>query len=85
LRVAGDGELRVGRRVQRFRATELGDDEKVAILRAYLRRWKAEVGVFFQGVSADSPDEELRRIAPDHPAFRIEAADPVPDEERRGA
>jgi deazaflavin-dependent oxidoreductase (nitroreductase family) len=78
LRVAGDGELRVGRRVESFHATELGDDEKVPILRAYLRRWKAEVGVFFQGVSADSPDDELRRIAPDHPVFRIEAADPIP-------
>ena len=73
LRVAGGGELRVGRRIQTFRATELADEEKVPILRAYLRRWKAEVGVFFQGVSADSPDDELQRIAPHHPVFRIEA------------
>jgi len=71
LRVAGDGELRVGRRVQAFTATEVGDDDKVEILRAYLKRWKAEVGVFFGGVSAKSPDDELRRIAPDHPVFRI--------------
>ena len=71
LRVAGDGELRVGRRTEAFRATELGDDEKVDVLRAYLDRWKAEVGVFFDGVSATSPDAELRRIAPNHPAFRI--------------
>jgi hypothetical protein len=41
------------------------------ILRAYLKRWKAEVGVFFDGVSAASPDQELDRIAPDHPVFRI--------------
>jgi deazaflavin-dependent oxidoreductase (nitroreductase family) len=85
LRVAGTGELRVGRRVQPFRATELGDDEKATILRAYLRRWKAEVGVFFQGVSADSPDEELHRIAPDHPVFRIEAADLGPEHGGPGA
>jgi hypothetical protein len=29
------------------------------------------VGVFFGGVGPDSPDDELRRIAPDHPVFRI--------------
>jgi deazaflavin-dependent oxidoreductase (nitroreductase family) len=71
LRVAGDGELRVGRRAERFRATELGDDDKVEVLRAYLKRWKAEVGIFFEGVSAKSSDDDLRRIAPNHPVFRL--------------
>jgi deazaflavin-dependent oxidoreductase (nitroreductase family) len=71
LRVAGQGELRVGRRREAFQATELGDDEKVEVLRAYLHRWKAEVGIFFEGVSAKSPDSELRRIAPNHPVFRL--------------
>ena len=69
--MAGTGELRVGRRTDSFAATEVADDEKVPILRAYLKRWKAEVGVFFDGVSGDSPDDDLRRIAPDHPVFRI--------------
>ena len=69
LRVARRGELRVGRRRESFQADELTDAEKPAILR--LKRWKAEVGVFFGGVSADSSDDELRRIAPDHPVFRI--------------
>src|SRR6188508_3748615 len=72
LRVAGTGELRVGRRTESFRATEIADAEKAPILRAYLKRWKAEVGVFFGGVSATSSDEELQRIAPDHPVFRVE-------------
>jgi hypothetical protein len=63
LRVAGSGELRVGRRVEPFRATEIGDDDKVAILREYLRRWKMETGVFFEGVGPDASDEELRAIA----------------------
>lgn len=72
LRAAGQGQLRVGRRVEPFRATELADSDKPPILRAYLRRWKAEVGVFFGGVSASSSEHDLRRIAPDHPAFRIE-------------
>ncbi len=55
LRVAHGGELRVGRRTEPFHAVELADDEKVEVLRAYLKRWKAEVGVFFDGVGADSP------------------------------
>ena len=73
LRAAGEGELVLGRRTERFRAVEVEDADKPDLLRAYLRRWRVEVGVFFGGVSADSPDEDLRRIAPDHPVFRIEA------------
>ena len=72
LRAAKQGELRVGRRIEAFTAIEITDDEKPSILRAYLKRWKAEVGVFFGGVSAKSSDEELRRIAPNHPIFCIE-------------
>ena len=72
LRVAGTGELRVGKRTETFHATEVADDQKVAILRAYLKRWKAEVGVFFDSVSATSSDEDLIRIAPDHPVFQLE-------------
>ena len=72
LRVAGSGELRVGRRIETFHATELADADKVPILRAYLKRWKAEVGVFFGGVGADSPEADLQRIAPDHPVFLLD-------------
>ena len=72
IRVSHEGELMLGRRAQRFHAVEIADADKVGILRDYLRRWKFEVGVFFGGVSADSSDEELRRIAPDHPVFRVE-------------
>lgn len=71
LRVAGEGELRVGRHTEAFRPTELADDEKVEVLRAYLKRWKAEVGVFFGGVGADASQSEIRRIAPNHPVFRL--------------
>ena len=71
MRAAGGGELHLGRKVDEFTAAEVGDDEKVPLLRAYLKRWKAEVGVFFNGVGPDSPDADLRRIAPDHPVFRI--------------
>ena len=71
LRASGRGRLRVGRRTQAFSAVELADDEKPPLLRAYLKKWKFEVGVFFGGVGPDSSDEELRRIAPDHPIFRL--------------
>ncbi|MGW0292186.1 nitroreductase family deazaflavin-dependent oxidoreductase [Streptomyces tuirus] len=71
MRAAGSGELHLGKHVDPFTATEVGDDDKTPILRAYLKRWKAEVGVFFNGVGPDSPDDELRRIAPDHPVFEI--------------
>ena len=71
LRASGEGRLLLGRRGERFTATELTDDEKPPLLRAYLERWRMETGVFFGGVGPDSPAEELRRIAPDHPVFRI--------------
>jgi deazaflavin-dependent oxidoreductase (nitroreductase family) len=71
MRAAHGGELRVGRRVERFTATELPDAEKPAVLRAYLKRWKFEVGVFFDGVGPDAPDDQLLAIAPGYPVFRI--------------
>lgn len=74
MRVVGGGELRLGSKVEAFRATELPDDDKPTLLREYLKRWKAETGVFFGGVGPDASDEELRRIAPDHPVFSIEPA-----------
>jgi deazaflavin-dependent oxidoreductase (nitroreductase family) len=71
LRAAGEGELRVGRRAEHFSATELADQDKPPILRAYLKRWKFEVGVFFQGVGPDASDGKLLEIAPGYPVFRI--------------
>ena len=85
LRVAGTGELVVGRRVEAFAATELAgstsgdgstgggtaDAVVIIVLRAYLRRWKWEVGQFFDGVGPDSTDDELHAIAHKHPIFRI--------------
>jgi len=71
LRVSHEGELRLGRRAEPFTATEVSDDDKPAILRAYLTRWKAEVGVFFGGIGPKSSEAELRRISPDHPVFTV--------------
>ncbi|MGX7826761.1 nitroreductase family deazaflavin-dependent oxidoreductase [Actinokineospora sp. 24-640] len=74
LRADGVGELSLGTRTERFSATELDDGAKPVILRAYLKRWAWEVGVFFDKVDAKSPDAELLRVAPDHPIFLIKPA-----------
>jgi deazaflavin-dependent oxidoreductase (nitroreductase family) len=71
LRASGGGRLWLGRRSEPFTSVELDDDEKPPLLRAYLKRWSFEVGAFFEGVGANSSDAELRRIAPDHPVFRL--------------
>jgi deazaflavin-dependent oxidoreductase (nitroreductase family) len=71
LRASGEGRLLLGRRAEPFTAVEISDAEKPPILRAYLKRWKAEVGVFFEGVGPDSSEEEIARIAPKHPVFRL--------------
>lgn len=72
MRVAGGGELRVGRGTRAFTAVEIADDaQKARILRAYLERWGWEVNQYFQGVTAKSTDAELLAACPDHPVFRI--------------
>ncbi|MEU5614530.1 nitroreductase/quinone reductase family protein [Streptomyces sparsogenes] len=76
MRAAGGGRLRIGRRTQNFTATELPEGaEKTEALRAYLVRWGWEVSQFFDGVTGKSSDEELARISPLHPVFRVTAAD----------
>ncbi len=75
LRAAHEGYLILGRRRERFTAREIPDDEKEPILRAYLTKWKWEVGQFFGGVGPDASSEEIRRIAPDHPVFQIETTE----------
>jgi deazaflavin-dependent oxidoreductase (nitroreductase family) len=71
LRAARGGELRLGRQREPIGVEELPDDAKPPILREYLRRWKMETGKFFDGVTVESPESELRRIAPRHPVFRV--------------
>lgn len=71
LRVAGGGELRVGRRTESFTAEELPDADKPPVIRAYLKRWKWEVGQFFEDLDEKSDDKTLLSAAPDFPVFRI--------------
>ena len=71
IRVAGGGELRMRRRREVVAVVELADAEKPPILRLYLQRWWFEVGRFFEGVSRDASLEQLQRIAPGFPVFRL--------------
>jgi deazaflavin-dependent oxidoreductase (nitroreductase family) len=70
LRAAGEGELRSGSKVRRFRATEVEDAEKLPLLRLYVDKWAWEVKGFLE-VDPDAGDDELRETAPRHPAFRL--------------
>jgi deazaflavin-dependent oxidoreductase (nitroreductase family) len=73
MRAVGAGRIRRGRQTQEFTAVEVDDSEKTSILHAYLKEWAWEIGAFFEGVGADSTDEQLAAIAPKHPIFRITA------------
>jgi deazaflavin-dependent oxidoreductase (nitroreductase family) len=68
MRAAGQGELRRGRKVRHFHATEVPDSEKLPLMRLYMDKWSWEVKGFL-GIDADASDEEIERILPDHPAF----------------
>ncbi|HYN32061.1 MAG TPA: nitroreductase family deazaflavin-dependent oxidoreductase [Ilumatobacteraceae bacterium] len=71
VRAAGSCDLRVGRRVEHVMLAEIVDADKPEILRAYLRRWKWEVGQFFDGLGPDAPEDELLAAGPKHPVFEI--------------
>ena len=73
---ANDGrlDLLLGRRRTHWVATEVADADKIDVLRAYLKRWKAEVGAFFDGVDASSSDEAILAIASKHPVFLLAEA-----------
>jgi deazaflavin-dependent oxidoreductase (nitroreductase family) len=72
VRVNPTAKLIKGGKSEEITLSEITDEqERIPLLRAYLEKWRWETGVFFDGVKADAPEEELARIAPDHPAFRI--------------
>jgi deazaflavin-dependent oxidoreductase (nitroreductase family) len=71
LRAVGEGELRLGRRAERFTPVEIADADKTPLIRLYLRKWAWETGAFFDGLKADSPDADIAAAAPGFPVFRI--------------
>jgi deazaflavin-dependent oxidoreductase (nitroreductase family) len=74
LRVAGEGELRSGRKVRHFTAEEVADSEKLPLMRLYMDKWSWEVKGFL-GIDSKASDEEIERILPDHPAFALSFKD----------
>jgi deazaflavin-dependent oxidoreductase (nitroreductase family) len=70
---AADGQLVLilGRHRQVRTAEEVPVEATPEILRTYLRRWKFEVGMFFEGVGPDSTDAEFLAIADRHPVFAL--------------
>ncbi len=75
VRAAGEAELRVGRRTERVSAYELPIDQRVPVIRVYLKRWGWEVGRFFEGLTKDSDDTALAVAAPGFPVFRLTGLD----------
>jgi len=73
LRAVGEGELRLGRRSERFTPVEIADADKTPLIRLYLRKWAWETGAFFDGLKADSPQADIEAAAPGFPVFRIVA------------
>jgi deazaflavin-dependent oxidoreductase (nitroreductase family) len=73
LRAAGSGSLRIGRRLEPFAAEELGHEAKTPVLRAYVERWRWEVGQFFDGLPKQPTDDDLAAIAPGFPVFAVTA------------
>ena len=63
--------LILGRSRQLCTAQEVPVADRVPILRAYLLRWKFEVGMFFDGVNPDSTDAEWAAVAANHPVFEL--------------
>jgi deazaflavin-dependent oxidoreductase (nitroreductase family) len=72
LRAAQRCRLRLGAQVEEVKATEVPDDERAPMLRAYLRQWTKETRAHFEISGPDAPEDEFRKIAPNHPVFRVE-------------
>lgn len=67
---AGEVTLKKGSARLRFRLRPVPDNEKPAILKAYLDRFKKEVQRYFP-VAAGSPVESFRKLVGSYPAFEL--------------
>jgi deazaflavin-dependent oxidoreductase (nitroreductase family) len=74
IRVSGTAALLRGRQREQIAVTEVTDADKLPIIREYVRIWAWEVGAFFEGLSAKSSDDEVRKAAAGFPVFRIVGA-----------
>ena len=57
-----------------MRLTEVPVEDRVPVLRVYLKRWGWEVGRFVEGLTKNSTDAEVAAVAPGMPVFRVTAA-----------
>jgi deazaflavin-dependent oxidoreductase (nitroreductase family) len=67
---AGEVTLKKGSKRDKFGLRALSDQEKPAILKAYLDQFKREVQGYFP-VAAGSPVEAFRDLVPNYPAFEL--------------
>ena len=70
LRAAGRGTLARGRRETGFSAVEVPVDERLPVLKEYLRRWAWEVGMFFD-LPKNPTDEQIVAVQHLHPVFGL--------------
>lgn len=68
--VAGEVMLKKGSQRNKFGLRALTDEEKPAILKAYLDQFKREVQGYFP-VAAGSPVEAFRELVQNYPAFEL--------------
>lgn len=71
VRAAGQVQLGPRWRPATTRVTEVGDDDKPALLRAYLQRWYWQVKGHMAGLTPRSSDDDLRRAAASLPVFSL--------------
>ena len=69
MRVSGGGRLVRGARPRSSPRPRSPRPSRPPLLRAYLKKWKWEVGAFFDGVGPDSSDEELLPHRPRPPGL----------------
>jgi F420H(2)-dependent quinone reductase len=77
--------LILGRRRTLCTAREIVPAERTPILREYLRKWKFETGMFFEGVTPDSSDGEWATEAVRHPVFALGGTARAADHGSRGS
>ena len=67
---AGEVTLKKGSQRNKFALRAISDEEKPAILKAYLDQFKREVQRYFP-VAAGSPVEAFRELVQNYPAFEL--------------
>jgi deazaflavin-dependent oxidoreductase (nitroreductase family) len=70
-RAAGSVQTGPRWRSREVRVAEVADDDKPDLLKRYLDRWYWEVKGHVGGLTPESSDDELRKVAPTIPVFEL--------------